>query len=231
MILFALSANVAAQELNKLDSNGKRDGSWKGKYDESQRLRYEGTFDHGKETGVFKFYDDTKENKLLATRDFTGKDGSVYIVFFNQKGSKVSEGKVVDKEFEGEWKYYHENSPKIMTREFYKNGKLNGNRTVYFISGNIAEVVNYIDGQKDGVYKKTLDNGIVVEEDIYANGELNGLATFRDPSGKVTATGKYKDGKRKGKWQFFEDGKPMPSDNTFKMKVPEKVPRKIKLNK
>ena len=54
---------VVAQEVNKSDANGKKEGVWKGTYEVSKRPRYEGTFSHGKETGVFKFFDDTKELK------------------------------------------------------------------------------------------------------------------------------------------------------------------------
>ncbi len=104
-----------AQDINKLDENGKKHGLWKGVYEDSKRPRYEGSFDHGKEVGVFKFFDDTKVGTIIATRDFSAQDHSCYTIFYNQKNNKVSEGKVVGKQFEGEWKYYHENSPLIMT--------------------------------------------------------------------------------------------------------------------
>ena len=54
------SISLFAQEFNQLDSNGKKQGLWKGVYEESKRPRYEGTFEHGKEVGMFKFFDDTK---------------------------------------------------------------------------------------------------------------------------------------------------------------------------
>src|SRR5690242_15808174 len=97
-----------AQDLNQLDGNGKKHGLWKGIYEESKRPRYEGTFDHGKEVGVFKFFDDTKAGTVIATRDFSAGDNSCYTIFYNQKNNKVSEGKVLNKLFVGEWKYYHE---------------------------------------------------------------------------------------------------------------------------
>jgi antitoxin component YwqK of YwqJK toxin-antitoxin module len=61
---FFINAQTA---VNKLDADGKKDGLWKGIYAESKRPRYEGTFSHGKETGVFKFFDDTKKGDVLAT--------------------------------------------------------------------------------------------------------------------------------------------------------------------
>ncbi|MGL2967230.1 hypothetical protein [Flavobacterium sp. XGLA_31] len=46
-----------AQDVNKFDENGKKHGLWKGIYEESKRPRYEGTFEHGKETGIVGFFD------------------------------------------------------------------------------------------------------------------------------------------------------------------------------
>jgi antitoxin component YwqK of YwqJK toxin-antitoxin module len=40
--------------------------------------------------------------------------------FYDQNKNKVSEGKVVNKLFEGQWKYYHQASKNIMTTENYK---------------------------------------------------------------------------------------------------------------
>ena len=104
----------AQNEFNKLDADGKKDGIWKGVY-ESKRPRYEGTFSHGKETGIFKFFDDTQKGDVIATRDFTANDGSSYTIFYDQAKNKVSEGKEVGKVREGEWKYYHKASKVLMS--------------------------------------------------------------------------------------------------------------------
>ena len=52
-ITFLVLANlVSAQDkLNQFDEQGLRNGFWKGVHEESKRPRYEGTFEHGKETG------------------------------------------------------------------------------------------------------------------------------------------------------------------------------------
>lgn len=212
-----------AQETNKLDSDGKKHGLWKGIYEESQRPRYEGTFDHGKETGTFKFFDDTKAGSLIATREFKA-DGSAYNTFYNQKGSKVSEGKLVNKQYEGEWKYYHENSPAIMTLENYKNGKLAGKRTVYYKNGKLAEEANYRDGIKDGPYKKYAENdkSVVLEEVTFVNGKEQGDAIYRNPDGTIASKGRYENGEKKGTWEFYENGK---------LKKKEKYPLQRKFQK
>lgn len=208
IFLFLLSGVFAlAQDYNKLDENGKKHGLWKGFYEESKRLRYEGTFEHGKEVGLFKFFDDTKAATVIATREFNANDNSCYTIFFNQKNSKVSEGKVVNKQFEGEWKYYHENSPQVMTLEYYANGKLNGVRKVFYKSGVIAEETTYKDGVKEGLYKSYAENGIVLEESNFKNGLYDGMATYRTATNELSSQGVYKKGKKVGVWKILEKGK------------------------
>jgi antitoxin component YwqK of YwqJK toxin-antitoxin module len=56
----------------------------------------------------------------------------VYTIYFMINQNKVSEGKVINRGFEGEWKYYHQGSAVIMTKENYIKGKLEGLRTVYY---------------------------------------------------------------------------------------------------
>ena len=207
LVSLIISVSVFAQGINKLDESGNKQGVWKGIYQESKRTRYEGTFEHGKEIGLFKFFDDTKAGTIIATREFNNKDNSCYTIFYNQNKNKVSEGKVVNKQFEGDWIYYHEDSPLVMTFEHYANGKLNGIRKVFYKSEKIAEEAIYIDGIKNGTYKKYAENGILLEETIYKDGEYEGLAIFRDVDNKIYAQGLFRKGKKVGIWKILEKGK------------------------
>lgn len=206
LLLFTTSL-FAQDNSNKFDSNSQRHGLWKGIHEGSKRPRYEGTFNHGKETGIFKYFDDTKAGSVIATRDFTAKDGSCYTVIFDQKGNKVSEGKEKNKQHEGEWKFYHKESPVIMTLENYKNGKLEGIRKVFYKSSAINEEATYKNGILNGPYKKYSEKGIVLEEAFYKNGEFHGPAVYRDIDGQIISKGSYVNGKKMGIWQFFEKGK------------------------
>ena len=207
IFLLFLTSIAFAQDINKLDENGKKQGAWKGVYEESKRPRYEGTFNHGKEIGMFKFFDDTKAGTVIATREFNTKDNSCYTIFYNQNKNKVSEGKVVNKQFEGEWKYYHEDLPTIMTLEPYVNGKLNGIRKVFYKSGKIAEETTYKDGFKNGIYKSYAENGIVLEETNYKNNFYDGPAIYRNASNEITGQGVFKNGKKVGMWKMLVKGK------------------------
>lgn len=221
----------AQTNTNKLDADGKKDGLWKGIYEESKRPRYEGTFSHGKETGIFKFYDDTKAASVIATRDFSANDGSAYTIFYDQNKNKVSEGKVVNKLFEGEWKYYHQASPAVMTIENYSKGKLNGLRSVFYPNGKIAEEINYKNGIKEGVYKRYAENGTILELLNYKNNEYNGEAVFNNSDGTVASKGMFVNGKKSGNWQFFEKGKLVKEINMSDPKNTNKMSEKVEKKK
>ncbi|WP_255580384.1 toxin-antitoxin system YwqK family antitoxin [Flavobacterium sp. UMI-01] len=226
-IFLILSSQIIVSQsiINQFDAQGKKDGLWKGFYEDSKRLKYEGTFAHGKEIGVFKFFDDTKAGDVIATREFNAKDGSAYTIFYDQSKNKVSEGKVVNKQFEGEWKYYHQASPVIMTKENYKNGQLEGIRSVYYNSGKLAEETHYRNGMKEGVYKKYSENGIVLEEANYKANEFDGPAVYKEADGQIVSQGNYQNGKKVGIWKFFENGKLIKEEN---MSLPPKAKRRTK---
>ena len=227
LLLFLFCTTLMAQTgINQFDSEQKKDGVWKGVYPESKRPRYEGTFSHGKEVGEFKFFDDTKAGTIIATRTFNPNDNAAYTVFYDQNKNKVSEGKVVNKMFEGEWKYYHKASKTIMTIEHYKNGKLEGLRSVFFPSGKIAEETHYKSGLKNGSSKKYSEKGVVLEEAAFKNDQYDGEAVFRDVDGNIVSKGKFTNGKKTGIWQFFENGKLISEENWSLSKAKETVKKK-----
>jgi antitoxin component YwqK of YwqJK toxin-antitoxin module len=207
--LFLVSISVFAQaNYNKLDDKGNKNGLWKGNYTDTKNPKYEGTFEHGKEVGTFTFYDNTKTKTIIATREFNPKDDSAYTIFYDQKKNKVSEGKVVNRLYEGEWKYYHKASKVVMTIENYSNGKLEGLRSVFYPNSKIAEEIHYKKDLKEGPYKRYTESGIIIEESNYKNNEYDGLATFKDPDdGTIVSKGMFLKGKKAGVWQFFNKGK------------------------
>ena len=208
ILLFLLSFSVYAQDyVNKFDAKGNRHGLWKGTHKETNRPRYEGVFNHGKEIGVFKYFDDTNAGAIIATRDFSKGDGSCYAIFYDQKGNKVSEGKLLNKIPDGIWKYYHLESKTIMTIESYKNGKLDGTKKIFYNNSMLAEETNYSLGIKNGAAKTFAENGKPLDEHSYKNGQYQGLASYYDGNGNKMYEGNYANGKRVGLWKFFEQNK------------------------
>jgi antitoxin component YwqK of YwqJK toxin-antitoxin module len=207
--LFLVSISIFAQnDFNKLDGKGNKNGLWKGYYEDTKNPKYEGTFNHGKEVGTFTFFDNTKTKRVIATREFNPNDNSAYTIFYDQLKNIVSEGKVVNKLYEGQWKYYHKASKVVMTIENYSKGNLEGIRSVFYPSGKIAEEMTYKTNLKNGVYKRYTESGIIIEESNYKNDQFDGLAIFRDPEdGNIVSKGKFTNGKKTGIWQFFNNGK------------------------
>lgn len=206
VLLNCLSVYSQVNE-NQLDDKGKRHGVWKGIYKDSKRPRYEGIFSHGKEIGVFNYFDDTKAGTIIATRDFSKGDGSCFAIFYNQKRNKVSEGLLKNKLPEGEWKYYHFESDQLMSVENYKQGKLNGIKKVFYKDGSLAEVATYVNGKIDGLYKKYAENETILEEINYKNGKLDGPALYYDGKGDINVKGQFKNDRKWGYWETYENGK------------------------
>ncbi len=207
IILFIVCNCFSQEKLNQLDQNGLKHGLWKGFFAESKRPRFEGTFEHGIEIGVFSFFEDVDGKILLSTRTFSNKGSVALTVFFDKNKMIISQGKTINKLREGEWKYFHEGTTELMITENYSNDKLVGSRKVYFLNQQIAEESNFKNGKKEGVYKKFTENGTLLEESFFKNNVYNGIATFRDAEGNITSKGPFVNGSKKGKWQFFEGGK------------------------
>lgn len=194
------------EEINQLDSNGKRHGVWKKAYPDSQQLRYEGEFNHGKEIGVFKFYCEECGKQPSVVSMFNEKDNSAWVQYFTIKGKLVSEGKMIDKEREGEWVAYHEKSKQVMSREFYKDGKLHGKQTTYYPDGKVTEEITYSNGIKEGENLYYSPEGVLIKKLQYRNDQLEGAATYYDAYGVVVIEGNYKQGKKHGLWKYYKNG-------------------------
>jgi antitoxin component YwqK of YwqJK toxin-antitoxin module len=216
LIFFISALSFSQEKTNQFDDKGERHGLWKGNYDSSKRPKYEGVFEHGKETGIFKFFDDTKAGKVIATRDFSRGNGSCYVTMFDRKNNIVSEGLLINKEYEGEWKYYHKESKVVMSSENYKKGKLNGIKKTFYDDGAITEILNYVDNKREGNYKKFGVNEKILEELNYKNDELHGDATYYDGLGNIIIQGQYKNGLKSGIWKTYEKGKVVKEETSRK---------------
>lgn len=193
LTLLSATTAIYAQNVNKTNVQGQREGTWIGYYANTNNIKYEGTFKNGKETGTFKFYADEPEKKIIATKEFK-TDGSVYTIYYNGK-KKMSEGNYVNKQKEGVWKIYHVNGQTVMAEEPYKNDKLHGVKKIYYISGKLSEEIEYKNGIEDGISNQYAESGAKIKETFYKNGTLHGKLTVRDANGKITDEAEYVNGK------------------------------------
>lgn len=227
LVLFLLLiTQLSAQEFNQFDENGKRHGIWKKNFDDTQVLRYEGEFFHGKEIGVFKFYKNFKKQAVLtATRTFNKENNITDVKFFTSKGKLVSEGQMNGKIYIGTWKYYQKNNTGLLAIEHYDDyGVLQGERLVYYENGNVAEKQFYKDGKLEGVSLWYSEKDVVLKEFIYEGGELHGMSRYYNPKGEIIAEGLYKRDKKHGVWKFYEKGQLVKEENfSYVSKVKKKL--------
>lgn len=206
MIFYSLAA-FSQSEINKFDEQGQRHGSWKKFYPGTDQLRYEGTFDHGKEVGEFKFYCESCKDIPMVSKTFNRKDNIADVKYYTVKGKLVSEGKMDGKKRIGEWVFYHEKSKQLMSRENYIAGKLDGKKITYYPNGNITEEVTYKNGIKEGPETHYSPEGVLLKKLQYTNDKLQGEALHYDAFGNLVIEGYYKNGKKHGLWKYYKDGK------------------------
>ncbi|WBL24613.1 toxin-antitoxin system YwqK family antitoxin [Zunongwangia sp. HGR-M22] len=196
ILLFFFQGLIAQEGPNQKDAQGKRDGLWKVNFPGTNQTKFEGVFNHGKETGKFKFYKQGYDQHPSAIMDFETGSDSVAVKYYTQKGEVISEGMMLNKKRAGKWTIYHHESDQIMMSEFYKDGKLDGPQTTYFKNGKIGEKTNYKNDIKNGKSQIYADNGQLLQDLNYKNGELDGHQTYYNPAGEWVAEGDYDNGRR-----------------------------------
>lgn len=209
VILLVFTNAIFAQKINQLDANGKRDGVWRKNFDGTKVLRYEGQFVHGKEVGTFKFYKNIKNKPVLtAVKEFQDNSTIADVTFLASNGKTISKGQMDGEKYIGDWVYYHNNSDKVMTTEHYNtNGKLDGERLVYYENGQLAERAFYKNGLLEGKSTWMSENGVILKEFQYKNDVLQGMSKYYDQEGNLIAEGAYKNGRKDGIWKYYKDGK------------------------
>lgn len=206
MVFMGSQLAMAQNEINQLDSEGKRHGVWK-KYYNNNRVRYVGRFDHGKEVGVFKFYAASNSDNPVIVKEFNDSNDVAQVSFYTPSGALESKGKMRGKEREGKWLFYHPDGKSVMSEENYVNGKLEGVYKTFYPSGEPTEITYYKNGLLDGNYKKYSIKGFLFQDFNYSKGKLNGMATYYSrKTGDLIKKGPFKDDLRVGTWENYVDG-------------------------
>jgi len=215
-ILLMMTQLVVAQvKINQFDSYGKRHGVWIKYYKSNKSIRYKGKFNHGKEIGVFKYYDINNDKTPVIIREFNSDNNFENVSFYSKDGILQSKGKMQGKIRIGKWTYYHKDGKTILSEERYVNGKINGESKVYYANGKLTEVMHYVNGKLNGNYKRYSSRGFLYQDLTYLNGVLSGPAVFYDrKSGKILSRGNFKNNKRVGTWQHFENNKSIRKSNS-----------------
>lgn len=195
------------EAVNQFDESGLRHGKWTKNFEGTNQVRYQGQFEHGKEVGVFKFYQMVgKKSILAATKEFD-ENGIAHVTYLSLKKLPISEGKMNGKKYIGKWVYYHKNSKQPMTIENYNDeGILDGDKLVYYQNGQLAEKTTYREGKLEGPALYYSEDGTLAQEYIYVNDELHGPSKHYNAAGVIMVEGQYKRGKKTGVWKYYRNG-------------------------
>lgn len=204
-----LSHSLLAQEkVNQFDAKGARHGIWIKYFELNNQLRYTGQFNHGKEIGVFKYYDINNDKIPIVIRAFNTANDMAEVSFFSLSGVLESKGKMQGKNRIDKWLFYHKDGKTVMAEEFYKDGLKNGESKVYYTNGKVTEIAHYLNDKLNGNYKRYSPFNFLYQDLTYKNDELDGLAIYYDPkNGLIVSKGSYKENKRVGTWEHYEKGK------------------------
>lgn len=206
IFLFGFQPVNSQEKINQFDKNNKRDGVWK-KFYSNNRVRYVGTFDHGKEVGTFKFYSASNSDFPIIIKKYEKNSDVANVEFYTTAGVLESKGKMVGKNREGKWLFYHTDGKTVMSEENYKNGKLDGEYKTFYNNGAPTEIATYKNGLLNGNYKKYAIKGFIYQDFNYVDGKLNGIATYYSrKTGDLVKKGPFKNDLRVGTWENYVDG-------------------------
>ena len=203
-----VSGSLWAQDaVNQFDETGKRHGTWKKYFPNSKQLRYQGTFEHGKEVGTFKFYCEDCGSQPALVKEFEAGSDLAQLTYYDKGGKPISQGQMRGKMKTGTWIYFHMDGKTVMTEENYVNDQLEGQMTTFYANGNKTETLIYKQGKREGESRYYSPSGVEIKFFTYANDMLNGPVKYYDAKGNLIISGNYKNDAKHGLWQYFEGGK------------------------
>lgn len=208
-IVFA-SFSALAQELNRTDANGNKQGTWK-KMHSNGKVRYEGQFENDKPIGLFKYYYNT--GKLQATNNHL-KDGSVANHVYHQNGKIKAKGMYRNTKKDSLWQYFN-NAEQLVLEESYDQDVLHGAQRKFFGNAQMGEETSFNQGVKHGKWLKFFEDGKKWLEANYKDGNLDGSFKMYNEKGKPKLQGNYSNGIRVGRWLDFNDNGSVRTQDSY----------------
>lgn len=207
--ILLLSINLTFAQ-NKVDTQGRKQGVWKKPYKSSAVFQYVGQFKDDKPYGQFTYYYEGGgvESKITF---LNGGKIAYNLMYHESSGYIMAKGKYVNQQKDSLWVYF-DNKGQIKSQESYKNGKLEGQRVVYYepIKGEyrVAKFEYYKNGVRHGQFKEYYANTKLKAEGNYRDGNLNGIVTYYHSNGRIERVERYRYAVKHGWWAFYsEDSK------------------------
>jgi len=206
-VLVALSSPFLAQELantsiNKVDAQGRKQGSWK-TFDVNGNLKFEGTFVDGIPVGTFTFYYEDGTVKAVSEMYDQGRRSHTRIYHPNSR--LMAEGNYLNEKKDSIWNYYSDFDGVLLSTEQYEDGLLEGKVINYYPKGGVAEEISYHAGQKHGEWKRYFTDGKLKLKAAYVDDRLEGLMLVYYQNGVPEISGMYRHNYKDGIWMYFND--------------------------
>lgn len=199
-----LSAQGADGATNQTDALGRKQGTWVRNWAQSDQVRYRGQFKDDKPVGSFVYYS-TKGWVESRIDHYPGGNGA-HGRHFHENGTLMAEGRYAGQQKDSVWNYYDDQG-KLRSTERWKQGRMHGEMTTYYPTGQVTEKVIFHQGELDGPAERFFADGKPKYRGTYLKGKADGMETHFFPNGKPEIEGRYTDGKRQGNWKYYnEDG-------------------------
>jgi len=203
LIILLTSVMVNAQDtINKLDTEGRKQGHWIKKDKEGKNI-YEGQFIHDIPYGTFKYYYPEGELKAVSQLSDNGRCSHTTAYFKN--GRKMAEGKYIEEKKDSIWKFYSEFDNVVVSEEFYKDGKKEGVSTTFYPDGIVAERATWKNGIRSGLWEQYYTDGKLKLKCAFLDDEKDGQLKTYHMSGRIWLTGQYIKGDADGTWTYITD--------------------------
>jgi uncharacterized protein len=191
---------VSREKINRTDSRGLKQGSWKDFYPNGS-IKSDKTYKDDLLTGYYKEYDN--RGKLVLTMLY--ENGSIV----KNKVEDEPDIEIVNKhDIDGNLIYsgpYRNKIPVGIHRDYGKDGKVT-NAYVYNDNGLlISEGIVDEGGNRNGKWKDLYPDGKVQAEGQFNENRRTGSWKFYNATGKLEQTGSYNNGRPDGLWTWYYD--------------------------
>lgn len=204
--LLTLTATAICQtepDINKTDSQGRKQGHWIKKYPNDSVL-YDGFFRNNNPVGEFRRYYENKTLKslLVYNEDGTGAEATMYYT----NGNVSSKGKYINRMKQGKWQFFSELIKGcLISEEHYSLNVRDGVSLKFYMDSTVAEKITYVKGIRQGEWIKYYPSGKVSLKSNFLDDKINGRFEVWFESGTIQFSGQYKNDKRDGVWYIYSN--------------------------
>jgi len=218
IFLFVLLPFLTFAQINQKDAKGRKQGAWQKNYPNSSVLIYKGQFKDDIPVGEFTYFYSTGEVRAIIEHIPNSKRS--YGFYYHKNKELMSEGPFWEQKKDSVWANYNPEGYVLGTEE-YKNDKLNGKRTLYYLrsqqeSGkmDVLSISNYKDSVLHGEFKEFFSNGKLKKSGFYSKGLKTGEWQEFDMNGILVGKVRYKDGLPHG-WAYAYNSKGIKISDTL----------------